>query len=299
MAACAPVAPVYAQERIALIYPDAARPYRLVFDGIRKGIEQSVASSSATLAAFRLDDGDDSTKQLRAWLLEQSPVAVITLGRRASDAYATIDHSAVQIIGALDASPQTLPAASGISLSPDPGRVFDTLKDLQPSVRRVWVVADPSRDAWRLERARDAATQHGITLEVRDATDLRSAAKQFVDVFKVALPRTDALWLIDNRQLVSSKDTLPYVVEQSWNRNIAVFSNTLAHARLGVLFSVYPDPEPLGQQLGVIASRVAQGEPPPPIRFLSTLRRAVNRRVVNHLDLSVDLRQFDLVFPQR
>ena len=95
---------------------------------------------------------------------------------------------------------------------------------------------------------------------------------------------------------------LPLVLQESWNRSLAVFSSSFGHVRRGVLFSLYPDNVELGKSLaglalGILASGNHGGRGMMPLR---DVRIAVNLRTAQHLglDLSRQQQSFDLVFPE-
>lgn len=56
--------------------------------------------------------------------------------------------------------------------------------------------------------------------------------------------------------VVEPETILPTVIEQSWQRKLAVFSGSLQHVRRGVLFALYPDNRQLGRRLADLALRV-------------------------------------------
>jgi len=97
---------------------------------------------------------------------------------------------------------------------------------------------------------------------------------------------------------------LPLVLQESWDRSVAVFSSTALHVRRGVLFSLYPDDLELGRNLATSAlgfvsgkGQVAHGVMP-----LKDVLIAVNLRTASHLGLDISYKQqrsFNLVFPER
>ncbi|MFO1351548.1 MAG: hypothetical protein U1F68_13125 [Gammaproteobacteria bacterium] len=281
---------------IVVLYPEASEPYRTVFNEMLEGIEQRLGA--ARVRRYALPERWDQDT-LNRWLADSAAGAVITLGRVATQAY---EHTALpwpQVIGALDASPQTRPRAAGISLAVDPELLFATLQRLAPAIRRVYVVYNPSRDRWIVDRARAATARHRLTLLAREAASLRDAANQFLALLRAAKPSEDAIWLLFDDQVVDTGTILPVIIEQSWQQRLLVFSNNLAHAKLGVLFALFPDNRALGEKLAEMAERLAADPAARPgIEPLRTIKRALNLRVADHLDLALDRaleRQFDLL----
>ena len=308
---------------VAVIYPQADKPYSQVFDTILAGVESRVGTARLRryLVSERTDpetilDGIESRtgavelkryplaasedpKVLKRWLQRQRPDAVIALGRSALSVFEKTKLNFPHVIGALDASPQTH-SASGISLQVDPELLFRVLKRLAPRVKRVWVVYNPARHRWIYELATQAAALQKLQLRAVEVTDVKAAAKAYWRILKEANPETDALWLpMDNTILDSS--VVPVIIEQSWYRRIVVFSNNLQHASMGVLFAVFPENHKLGIALAEKALRMAEGRRPRQIEPLRTIKTAVNLRVSKHLGISIDpalRREIDLFFEQ-
>jgi putative ABC transport system substrate-binding protein len=66
----------------------------------------------------------------------------------------------------------------------------------------------------------------------------------------------------------------------------------------GVLFALYPDNEAMGSDLAKLALALANGAP---LRFEPNrgLRRAINRRTAEHLNIRLEPGDYDLVLPTR
>lgn len=283
---------------VIVLYPETDPPYRAVFAEIIAGIEQRLGTAKVRQYALPVDN---DLSVLRGWLERQRAGAVITLGRAATQAYASTGLKIPQVIGALDLSPQTRPDATGISLAVDPALLFATLKSLVPTVKRVFVVFNPSRERWLIERAQQNAAAYGLTLIPLEASDLRSSARLFLQLVETAHPQTDALWLTMDSQIFDTEAMMPMLIEQSWNRHLVVFSSSLEQANLGVLFALYPDNQALGRRLAELALQLTQRpDRPPGIEPLRAIKRALNQRVAAHLNLAIDPsveRQFNLIFP--
>jgi putative ABC transport system substrate-binding protein len=285
---------------VVVLYPETDPPYRAVFAEIISGIEQRLGTANVLRYALPVDN---DLSVLRGWLEQQMAGAVITLGRAATQAYTSTGLKTPQVIGALDLSPQTRPDATGISLAVDPALLFATLKSLVPTIKRVFVVFNPSRERWIIERAQQNVAAHGLTLIPLEASDLRSSARLFLQIVETANPQTDALWLTMDSQIFDTEAMMPMLIEQSWNRRLVVFSSSLEQANLGVLFALYPDNQALGRRLAELALQLTQRPGRSPgIEPLRAIKRALNLRAATHLNLAIDKsveRQFDLIFPSK
>jgi len=283
---------------VAVLYPETDAPYRQLFAEILGGIERGLPAE--TVRAHALPAAPDAVA-LRRWLDQEAPVVVVTLGRVPTETYEHLGRKTPQVIGALDASPQTRPNVAGVGLAVDPALLFATLQQLAPAKRRVWVVFNPAYDRWLMDLARTAATARGLELESLEAGDLRESARQFLHVLKTADPTTDAIWLVADAGIIDSQTILPLVIEKSWQRRLPVFSNSFAHVKRGVLFALYPDNISLGRRLAELSLQALRTpDARAGVEVLRAVKRALNLKVVGHLELDVppDIeRQFDLVLP--
>lgn len=69
--------------------------------------------------------------------------------------------------------------------------------------------------------------------------------------------------------------------------------------RWGILFSLFPDFESLGYDLGQIV-RNGSGGTIPRLAFLTSVKAALNGRIARHLDANLDARTrelFDVIYP--
>ncbi|MBL8509931.1 MAG: hypothetical protein JNM11_15770 [Chitinimonas sp.] len=283
--------------QIAVLYPDIGEPYRSVFTKIIEGIEDKARVRVASYAV----GNKLNTQELAGELKRQNVRAVIALGRNGLRAANALEGSNLSIVaGGVLAVPES--EARGVavhSLAPDPELMFARLKLLVPQARRVYVVCDPRQNAWLMQLARTAAKAQGLELQVREATDLKTAMQHYQSIFSSSDARHDTVWLPQDSTTVEESAVLPLVLQEAWNRNIAVFSSSLSHVKRGVLFSLYPDNMGLGRNLAQVALANADGASG--LVPLKDVLVAVNLRTASHLGLNLGNKpqqNFDLVFPE-
>jgi hypothetical protein len=157
---------------------------------------------------------------------------VVALGR--AGLKLALELEAVEVVGACIISPVEgdQRAAALQSLSPDPALLLQRLRSLQPAVRRVSVVHSVRHSAWLIRLAQDAARGMGIELRALEAEDLKTALRHYQDFFAEAGVQ-DALWLLQDPSTVDDATVLPLVLQQSWTRQVTLFSSNLAHVRRG------------------------------------------------------------------
>ncbi len=282
---------------IAVLYPDLEEPYRSIFTKIIEGIEAQVGAPVVSYAV----GGAHSAQDITGLLKRQDIKVVIALGRQGMKAASSLDHEFGVVAGGV-VSPPTGDGRSFpiVSLAPDPKMLFERLKHFMPEVRRVIVVYDPKHNAWLIRLARDAARAQGLELQAMEVADLKNAVRVYQDVFASADPKKDALWLPQDSTTVEESSVLPLILENAWNRNLAVFSSNVTHVKRGALFSLYPNNMALGRQLASSALSLPSGNAALVVPMKDALL-AVNVRTASHLGLQLSSRQqaFDLVFPAR
>jgi len=284
---------------IAVIYPDIGEPYRSIFTQIIGGIEEKTKTRVANFAVGKEVDVDSLRKSLRS----QDARVVIALGRRGIKAASSLSDS-IDIVagGVLTASDEESRNMQVNSLSPDPALLFSRLKEMQPKVRQVFAVYNPSQNTWMINLAKTAARAQGLKLVAYKANDLRSAMHVYKDILSNMDSRSDALWLLQDSVTVDNGSVFPLVLQESWSRNLTVFSSSFGHVRRGVLFSLYPNNIELGRHLahsalGLLAASAGETFGMFPLR---EVLMAINLRTAKHLGLKVKRQQgFDMAFPER
>lgn len=282
---------------IAVIYPDIGEPYRTVFAQIIGGIETKTPVVDYAVGA------NVNMEELKNNLRQQNIKVVIALGRQGMKIASSLDMNIGVVVGGVIASPENemhnLPVNS---LSPDPSLLFAQLKRMMPTVRRIFTVYDPHQNDWLIRIAKNVAHTQGLELVVYEVQDLRGAVRSYQDIFAIADSKQDALWLLQDSTTVEDSTVLPLVLQESWGRNLAVFSSNFGHVRRGALFSLYPDNAELGQHLATTAlAFIASGDyGEHGMILLRDVLTAINLRTANHLGLSANRQQdFDLVFPEQ
>jgi putative ABC transport system substrate-binding protein len=288
------------ENSIAVIYPDIGEPYRDIFEEIIKGVEDKIGNQ---VVSFPVNESTDIAK-LKTSLQQQKIKVVIALGRQGMKTAAIVDNGIDVVVGGVLTVPDNEARQQPvITLSPDPALLFARMKTLMPTTKRIFVVYDPNYNGWLIKLAKDAANAQGLKLVVYQAQDLRSAVRFYQQIFSEADSDSDALWLPQDPTTVEDSSILPLVLQQSWNRDIAVFSSNFGHVRRGVLFSLYPDNESLGGSLANLASdflNSGDGTSNRGMMALHDVHGAVNLRTAKHLGIdSMQLKSFSMKIPEQ
>ncbi|MEE8343183.1 MAG: ABC transporter substrate binding protein, partial [Gammaproteobacteria bacterium] len=292
---------VDAADTIGVLYPQIREPYRKVFRQIIEGI-QAEADLNVLPYVLRKNPQVDV---LGEWLREHQCRVVIALGRRGVKTAEALGNTIPVVAGAVLSAPGREGGPNpGISLVPDPDRLFAKLRQLAPAVERVMVVFNPAQSASLIQLARKAAHTHGLKLTAIEARDLKTAVREYHEIFNASHVSKAALWLLQDPTTVDGKVILPLILAQAWKKSLVVLASNPAYVRRGVLFSLYPDNVAMGKSLARLAQRAMLSSPgvKPGMAPLRDLLVAVNLRTAAHLELKFSSemrRSFDLVFPAR
>ncbi|MCB1769305.1 MAG: hypothetical protein KDJ31_06330 [Candidatus Competibacteraceae bacterium] len=283
-----------ADPTVLILYPEAPPPYQQVFEQIMIGVAQTVERSPETLALPPTPD----RANIRHWLTARRGAALLLLGQRALQIYQADWTEGPVLVGALNALPGQVPWP-GVSLVIDPDLYLQTLHEVLPGIERVIAVYHARDDQW-MSWVQPAATQRGLRVDPIKVTDTESAVRELTHVFKTLDPQTTALWFAKSTLDLNTELLYPFVLEEAWRRKIAVFSDTVAHAKRGFLFALYPDYKgvgvELGQRLHPDVAPMAKGW-----AFTRAARLALNHRTARHLGITLRddvIQRASLLFPQ-
>lgn len=282
-----------ADDSAVVIYPEAGGAYRGVFESIVQGIEDQ------RLKTRKIAVRDDMTRDEVAARVAASGIkSVIALGRQGVAVALDLPPDHTVFVGGVQVPPGNR-GVNGILLAPDPALVLARLKNMAPSVRRIFVVYNSRNNEWLMKLAREDAAAAGMDLVTRDVQDLRESVRAFQDVVNNADGRKDAIWLVNDDSIFSEDYVLPFILKEAWNRSIPLFSNSVSHVKRGALFALFPDNYALGRSLAQLV--LANGSNPSRnLLPLRDVRVAANLQTANHLALNLSYaqqRSFDLIFP--
>lgn len=284
--------------KVAVVYPDTEEPLATVFGQIIGGIRESVGRGVLMYPVAAEPDEAD----LRRWYERQSVDVVVALGKRGVESVKRLAPSVPSVVGGVLYLPaEDMSRLVGLSLTPDPGRLFEKLHELDPQVKRVQVVYNPGRYEWLMRIAARAAKKQALEFVAKPAANIKEAAHLYRELVEESKPDADAIWLLQDSRTAGNTAILSFLLEESWRRSLRLFSSNPGHVKRGVLFSLYADKYTFGQRLGRLAQMAHKGQIDPGMQPIAELRVAVNLRTASHLGLHFSYeqrRQFDLVFPR-
>ena len=285
-----------ATDAIAVLYPDILQ-FKEVFLDIIRGIESSSRHKMIPYAVTSEFNQDE----FLSWIHALNIKVIIAIGNTGTKATEAVKGKIPVINNTFLVPNNENGHISGISLAVDPAPLFNHLTSLAPGVKRINVVYNPEISGWLIKIAQLPAKKHGLELIAYEAVDLKSAARLYSKILEQGIPHEDAIWLPQDKTTVNDNVILPMVLKEAWDRSLVVFSSIGAHAKNGVLFSLYPDNYKLGRSLGDMANGYLDINSKPLLRIepLKDIQIAVNIRTAEHLglDLRKNINRFDLVFP--
>jgi putative tryptophan/tyrosine transport system substrate-binding protein len=281
---------------LLVLYPEAKIPYQKVYEQIIEGIRSSTQDNLKTLALTQ----DYDPNRLRHWLDDNkgSADALIVLGSRTLKSVESSEYHLPLIAGAVDLLPGK-DQTPGVSIRINPSEYFERLHLLSPRSTRVIVFIN-EQDKALVPLIETEAHKRDISITPIPVHDASDAIRRITAVFKASDSANTAIWFTRNVIELNTELLYPYVLEESWNRRIPVFSGMISHTKRGFLFSLYPDYYGMGEALGRLVEARAHGNGILNTGFCPAVKFALNTRTAQHLGLKHDemtLKQVDLTFP--
>lgn len=284
---------VMARDSLAVIYPEVSSPANRVFNEIISGIEAQYPHQLLKKSINKRESPDESI----SWINEHKPEMLIALGKRGYKIAKRVYQDTPVVIGALPIKPNGI---SGISLLADPKILFEALKNLAPNIKTVNVVSSPG-SRWLIAIAKEQAEGLGLKFNNIEVKNIKEAITTYDHLLSNIDTNSEALWLHGDKITAHEQVILPRLLESSWEQNLVLFSSKPAHAKRGVLFSVFPDNNALGKELVNMVTKIYLSKQETGVIPLQNMKLAVNLRTAAHLGYdykSQQKKQFHLTFPQ-
>ncbi|BFM15844.1 hypothetical protein R50073_20270 [Maricurvus nonylphenolicus] len=292
---------LFSHAEVDVYYPEVRAPYQQIFEQIIEGVTSELPHKPS------LHGLSKNTKPPQP---DTQQGIIIALGQRGLKAAAQGPQQV--IVGAISRPPNSFPKPLyGFALTPAPAKILGKLKELAPNVTKVYAVYNPIRSQWLVDDINKACEDLNLQITLDSADNLPKAAKLINQHLDTAAPNQSAIWLLESR-FSNDNSLMNQILEEAWEKNLAVFSANPSHIRRGLLFSMYPDNVKLGQALGQLAQKLKkQGlgnkeaghdestlSSPIQVFPLEHLHTGINVRTAEHLGLKIPRNQkFDLVYP--
>lgn len=174
---------------------------------------------------------------------------------------------------------------SALYLNQPPGRQLDLIRLALPQARRIGVLWGPDSVAneTALEAAAQARGLRVVGVSVRPDEPVFAGLKKILD-------ESDVLLALADPQIYNS-NSIQNILLTSFRAQIPMLAFSPAYVRAGALMAVHSTPRQIGQQAGVLARGVLQGQPLGQPQFPLQFDVSVNEHVARSLGLRLDAAQ--------
>lgn len=284
---------LYAQDRIAVVYPIVREPFSSIYKDFLDGIK---AGYSGEIVEYPLNGGAENFQS--GFLLKNNPKAFIALGNKSLN---FIIDSKVEkpVFAAITKLNDNQSVSGGVLLKPGATVYLSRLLSIAPQTTRIHVVYNQKNHQDLIAEAGDYLSRHDIQLQAIPATDIRKAALGFKKVVESAVPG-DAVWLISDSGLID-ESLLGLVLNAAWDKHLTVFSSNPLFVKRGALFAIYPDNVVVGIRLGNMVRDVLSGKQEGSLVSLRDVKIAFNERTGNHIGIKLSHKSkegIDLFLPE-
>lgn len=280
-----------------MIQPETNEKSRIIIDEITAGISNVLPSITTVTLTNNQDDEINQNKLKsceRSTLIALGPQA-LEVGKRWSSA---------RLITGLVSSPIKAPSANLVKIgySVSPNSFLRTLKRITPSIKHVHVIHRKQRlPTTARNNIRQYATALDLTVTFHPVDILKHRAKTYQEVVQSMHPDRDALWIHSDTYNREFYLVLNWLLKESWNQRLTIFSSNLTPVKRGALFSLYPDNFAYGQQLAQAAQNLKNNHlGGDAVQTSEVTKLAINRvalrRLTGATTLLNDLNA-DVVFP--
>jgi ABC-type uncharacterized transport system substrate-binding protein len=171
---------------------------------------------------------------------------------------------------------------SALYLNQPLGRQLDLARLALPQARRIGVLwgSDALANEAMLESAAQARGLRIVGVSVRPDEPVFNGLKKILD-------ESDLLLALADPQIYNS-NSIQNILLASFRAQVPMLAFSPAYVRAGALMAVYSTPEQIGQQAGLLARGVLQGQPLGAPQYPLQFEISVNEHVARSLGLQLD-----------
>lgn len=181
-----------------------------------------------------------------------------------------------------DAGRRTGATLSALYLNQPLGRQLDLMRLALPQARRVGVLwgADSQSQEAMLESAAQARGLKVVGVQIKPEEPVFNGLKKILD-------ESDLLLALADPQIYNSS-SIQNILLASFRAQVPMLAFSPAYVRAGALMAVYSTPAQIGQQAGLLARGVLQGQPLGVPQYPLQFEVSVNEHVARSLGLTLD-----------
>jgi len=264
---------LYGQESpVLIVYPQVEEPLHRIYASIIQGIEHKVSDTEL----LELPEG---THDAQGELDRLHPKKIIALGKKVADTVHKSSYRGQTLVGMVHSTPSE---AAGVSLALDSRDFAKRLTQFAPFIKRVFVVQEHTHPAITSKHVDSGSTPAII---IREGGDMTATIRLLGHLVEEEATTSDAVLIPANLP----SNIFYEIAKIAWDRKIILLSTNLAHLESGVLMALYPDPEGLGEQLGML-SNSGKFE----FENLKAVTVGLNQRVAQHLNIEIEASKLEL-----
>lgn len=171
--------------------------------------------------------------------------------------------------------------AYSFAFTPSPKDVVSKIKTFFPSKNQIYIVSN-QRHKWLDEHYKEYCNKNNIKVNFYYANSLRASIEHYRNIL-TKLNNKNSILLITENSLVDEDAILPYILNKSWDDDIAIVSTKVSHVKYGILMSFVPDIKNFGKQVNECLINGCNSIDN--IDGFNTTKPLVNKRMYKHLEL--------------
>ncbi|MGE3979233.1 MAG: ABC transporter substrate-binding protein [Nitrospira sp.] len=267
---------------IAILKSSDLKAYRDAIEGFKM-----TAPGAAIYAEYDLRGDVERGKRLAGKIRVSDSSLVVAVGLKAALA-AKLEISNIPILYMmiLDPLKHQLTAANmtGVLLEIPTDRQFKLMRVLLPGLRRIGMLYDPNKTATKLKEAEPRAAVHEFQLRGFATENEKEVPQQL----RMLLSESEALWLVPDSTVLTD-ESIRFILESALTRQVPVVGFSSELTRLGALLSFSLDYGEVGQETGLLAKRILNGEQPLPLKPVPVqrIKITVNQKTARYLGISI------------
>ena len=176
---------------------------------------------------------------------------------------------------------------TGASMNVSSDRIFQTLRQLAPNVRRIATIYNPDATGFLVEDAQRLAEELELTLVAREG---KNAKQAIAAIRKLHAEPIDALWIVPDK-VVLAPSVVKAMLRLALSKRVPVIGLSKRHAEMGSLMCMsFASSEDIGAQAGELAQRVLDDGVPPADLPFTTVRDTqliLNLKIARKLHIDV------------
>lgn len=171
--------------------------------------------------------------------------------------------------------------AYSFAFTPSPKDVVSKIKNFFPSKNQIYIVSN-QRHKWLDEHYKEYCNKNNIKVNFYYANSLRASIEHYRNIL-TKLNNQNSILLLTENSLVDEDAILPYILNKSWDDDIAVVSTKASHVKYGILMSLVPDIKNFGKQVNECLTNGCDSIDN--IDGFNITKPLVNKRMYKHLEL--------------